>query len=116
MADCLINVMVTDKDTVEAVEFCRIYLTIFARHVLAAGNEVVEQEDLAPTVGRLSPEFIDKGRDLSGCVLPRNSTDSDRPKIDFSTPKDVGETEVFQNGKFASFASSSVFMVPRNCD
>jgi phenylpropionate dioxygenase-like ring-hydroxylating dioxygenase large terminal subunit len=84
--DHLINVMMADKDTVEAVEFCRVYLTIFARHVLSPDNEVVEQQNLALPGARLSPELIDKARNLGGCVLLRNSTDSDRPKINFSTP------------------------------
>ena len=116
-ADYLVNVMVADKDTVEAVEFSRrVYLTIFARHVLSAGNEVVEQQDVALPVARLSPELIDQDRNLCGCVLPRNSLDPDRSKIDFSNPQDVGETKVFQNSEFASFTAASIFMISGNGD
>jgi hypothetical protein len=85
MADYLVNVMVADKDPVEALEFLRVYFTIFARHVLSAGNEVVEEQDLALPVGRLSAELIDEGRNLGRRVLPRNSIDSDWPKINFIT-------------------------------
>ena len=114
MADYLVNVMVADKDAVEALEFFRVDFTVLARHVLSAGNEVVEQQDLALAVAGFSPELIDKCGNLGRYALPRDSTHSDRSKVDFSTPQDVGKTKVFKNSKFASFASASVFMIARN--
>ena len=94
MADCLVNMMVADKNLVEALELLGVYFAKIVGQVLSTGDEVVQQQDLSLAVGGLGSELADESRNLRRRALPGDSADSDRSEVDFRRAQHVCETQV----------------------